>query len=254
MEQPKISIITVTYNAEKIIGATVDSVLAQTYPNIEYILIDGGSKDSTFAQIENYARANPLRISYIISERDRNNYDAMNKGLRQATGDFVWFLHAGDLIPAADTLAKAMQNYSGEDFIYGDAEIKSLSGEIRPFHKALPPKDKFGWRSFRNGMLVCHQAMLMRRTVAVEYDFERYTIAADLDWTIRSLQGSNQKFRDVELQLCSFLAGGLSQQNRWRGLRERFWILLKHFGFFATVWEHILIVFKALRRGTIGNN
>lgn len=254
MEQPKISIITVTYNAEKIIAATVDSVLAQTYTNIEYILIDGGSKDSTFEQIKAYAAANPSRIAYIISERDRNNYDAMNKGLRQATGDFVWFLHAGDLIPTAETLEKAMQNYNGEDFIYGDAEIKSLTGEIRPFHKTLPPKDKFGWRSFRNGMLVCHQAMLMRRAVAVEYDFERYTIAADLDWTIRSLQASNQQFRDVELQLCSFLAGGLSQQHRWRGLRERFRILLRHFGLFATLWEHILIVFKALRRGTIGNN
>jgi hypothetical protein len=96
--------------------------------------------------------------------------------------------------------------------------------------------------------------MLMRRTAAAQYDFERYTIAADLDWTIRSLQNTKNGVRNVDLQLCSFLAGGLSQQHRWRGLRERFRIMWRHFGFFATVWEHILIVFQALRRGSIGNN
>jgi glycosyltransferase involved in cell wall biosynthesis len=254
MELPKISIITVTYNAEKIVSATIESVLAQTYPNIEYIVVDGASKDTTFDLVQKYAAIAPTRLVKTLSERDKNNYDAMNKGLRLATGDFVWFLHAGDLIPAPDTLEKVMAGYAGEDFIYGEAEIKALDGSIRPFHKKLPPAEGLTWRTFRNGMLVCHQAMLMRRTAAVEYDFERYGIAADLDWTIRSLQNTKQGVRNVELQLCSFLAGGLSQQHRWRGLRERFRIMWRHFGFFATVWEHVLILFQALRRGSIGNN
>lgn len=254
-QQPLISIVTVTFNAQDIVQATIESVLAQTYPNIEYILVDGASKDRTFELIQSYAAQNPERIRHTLCEKDRNNYDAMNKGLRLATGDFVWFLHAGDLIPAADTLATAMQAYAGEDFIYGQAKILTPAGEVRPFHKSPPSADKLSWRSFRNGMLVCHQAMLMRRSICVEYDYENYRIAADLDWTIRCLQRSESgKVRDANLYLCSFLSGGLSSQHRKEGLKDRFRILRKHFGLLPTLWEHVLIAFQALRRGSIGNN
>lgn len=254
-QPPVVSIITVTFNAQDIVRATIESVLQQTYPHIEYILVDGASKDATFGIIQEYAQAHPERIRHILSEKDRNNYDAMNKGLRLATGDFVWFLHAGDLIPQADTLENALRDYAGEDFIYGQAKILTETGEIRPFHKAHPDAAALSWRSFRNGMIVCHQAMLMRRSICVEYDYENYRIAADLDWTIRCLQRSETgKLRDAGLYLCSFLAGGLSAKHRKEGLKDRFRILRKHFGLLPTLWEHFLIALQALRRGTIGNN
>lgn len=249
MQTPKISIITVTFNAEKIIEKTIQSVLAQTYPNIEYIIVDGLSKDNTLTVVSQYKD----RIHKIISEKDKNNYDAMNKGLALATGDYIWFLHAGDYIPQPDTLEKAMAGANFADFVYGDAEIYTETGEIIPFHKKTPSPIGFSWRTFRNGMLICHQSMIMKRNIAVLYDFETYQVTADLDWTIRSLKKA-ESFHYTGDKLCAFLAGGISKQRRKQGLWERFRILYKHFGLFETLWEHLLIVFQAIRRGSISNN
>jgi glycosyltransferase involved in cell wall biosynthesis len=249
MHTPKISIITVTFNAEKIIEKTIQSVLAQTYPNIEYIIVDGLSKDNTLEIVATYKD----RIATIISEKDKNNYDAMNKGLALATGDYVWFLHAGDYIPQPDTLEKALLGANYADFVYGDAEIYTEKGEIIPFHKKTPSPIGFSWRTLRTGMLICHQSMLMKRSIAVKYDFETYRVAADLDWTIRSLKGASS-YHYAGVKLCAFLAGGISNQHRKQGLWERFRILFKHFGFWITLWEHIKIFFQATKRGTISNH
>ena len=97
---PKFSIITVTYNAEAVLDDTIQSVVSQTYKEIEYIIVDGGSKDRTM-QI---ARRYQDKISVLISEPDKGLYDAMNKGIRQSTGDYVCFLNAGDQLHEDDTL------------------------------------------------------------------------------------------------------------------------------------------------------
>jgi glycosyltransferase involved in cell wall biosynthesis len=241
---PKISIVTVTYNCENIVEATIKSVIAQTYPNIEYLIIDGKSSDKTLEIVEKYRD----KIDFVISEKDKNNYDAMNKGMRYATGDYIWFLHAGDIAESPTVIADAFSNHNDEDFVYGKVKIIDQAGNVIPWHKKHPDPKNFSWKTFRNGMVVCHQAMLPHRRIWEEYRFEPYRYVADLDWTIRILKKA-KTFRDSGIILSSFLKGGISAKHRKASWKERFAILKEHFGLISTIWEHILIFFQALRRG-----
>lgn len=248
IELPKVSIITVAYNAEALIEKTIKSVIGQTYPNLEYILIDGASTDNTLAIAQKYEAA----IDRIISEPDKNNYDAMNKGMHYATGDYIWFLHAGDLILDNETLAEAMQNKEGVDFIYGKALILGKEGQEKAMHKAHPDAKTLTWKSFRNGMLICHQAMILHRRAWLPYRHEKYPLVADIDWIIRAMQRV-ETVADAGIYLCGFLEGGISARNRRRSLIERFKVLREHFGLLPTLWEHLRISLQALRRGSMGN-
>lgn len=241
---PKISIVTVTFNCESLIEQTIKSVIAQTYPNIEYIIVDGLSKDNTLKVVEKYRE----HIDIIISEKDKNNYDAMNKGMRAATGDYIWFLHAGDIAESPTVLEDAFKNSQNEDFIYGKVKIVDQEGKAVPWHKKHPEADKLSWKSFRNGMIICHQAMFPHRKIWEEYRFEKYRLVADLDWTIRILKKA-RTFKDSGIVICSFLKGGISAKHRKASWKERFNILREHFGLFATVWEHLRIFSQAIKRG-----
>lgn len=245
-ELPKVTIITVCFNAEKFIERTLKSVLEQTYPNIEYLVIDGASRDGTVDIIKRYRDS----ITKWVSEKDRNHFDAMNKGYRMATGDFIWYVHAGDRIYAPETLSLAMSGYQGEDFIYGDARIISEDGEVRGWHKQAPAEARLSHRSFINGMILCHQSMIVRRQIAVEYDLE-YRYSSDLDWSIRVLKQA-RAVRDTGLILCWYLDGGISARNRVRSVRERFAIQRKHFGLGATLWQQGILAFQLLKRGRLG--
>jgi hypothetical protein len=122
---PKVSIITVTYNAAAVLEPTIESILAQTFTDYEYLIIDGGSKDATPDIIRRYAD----RLSYWVSEPDRGLYDAMNKGLRAARGEYVWFMNAGDRLYEADTLRKVFVDApAGADVYYGDALFYEADG------------------------------------------------------------------------------------------------------------------------------
>ena len=126
--QPKFSIITVTYNAERFLKQTILSVLSQSYPNIEYIIIDGNSTDGTREIIEQFAAG----LAYWSSEPDNGLYDAMNKGLQHATGDYVWFINAGDTLYSSDLVQHLAQNISRKkrmpDVIYGETMIVDEAG------------------------------------------------------------------------------------------------------------------------------
>lgn len=108
---PKFSIITVTYNAEAVLEDTIQSVISQTYHHVEYILVDGASKDGTLSIIDRYRD----RITRIVSEPDKGLYDAMNKGIRLATGDYLCFLNAGDSFHEDDTLQQMVHSISGSE-------------------------------------------------------------------------------------------------------------------------------------------
>ena len=126
---PKFSIITVTYNAGKVLEDTIQSVVFQTYRNVEYIIVDGGSTDQTI-EIANKYRD---RISQIISEPDKGLYDAMNKGIRMATGDYLCFLNAGDELHENETLQKMVHTLNGNklpDVIYGETAIVDEEGHF----------------------------------------------------------------------------------------------------------------------------
>ncbi len=243
---PKVSIITVCFNAADTISKTIDSVLAQDYPNIEYLIIDGKSTDNTLEVVAKYEG----KIDKIVSEKDKNTFDAMNKGLQHATGDFVWYMHADDQIFAPDTLSMAMKDYAGEDFIYGKTRMVSETGQERSLEerKAHPSDQTLSYRTLLDGMVIGHQAMLVRRTIAPLYDLQ-YPLVGDLDWVINILKKTT-KVRDAGIYMCRFVEGGISTQRRKASLQQRFEILVKHFGYWATLKQHAWIVLKAIKRGS----
>ena len=123
---PKFSVITVTYNAGKVLEDTIQSVIFQTYRNVEYIIVDGNSKDNTLEIVDKYRN----RISQVISEPDKGLYDAMNKGIQLATGNYLCFLNAGDEFHDNETLQKIVHTLKGmelPDVIYGETARTTLS-------------------------------------------------------------------------------------------------------------------------------
>ena len=254
---PQISLITITFQAEKYFGRTAESVLRQTYPNIEYIIIDGNSKDGTISLIKDYeSRFNSKGIPYHWkSEPDKGIYDAMNKGLREASGDYVWFINAGDKIASDDCLEKIIQaipEYSYPisanpetdlpDFIYGETKIVDEKGYILGDRRLRAP-EILTWKSFTMGMLVCHQSMLVKRVFAPPFDLQ-YKYSGDFDWTIRCLRKS-QTIHNTHLVLSHFLDGGVSKKKMWASLKERFIIMAKNYGWFSTALHHVWFICRA---------
>jgi glycosyltransferase involved in cell wall biosynthesis len=230
---PRISIITVVFNGEKHIGRTIESVTGQTYKQLEYIIIDGKSTDNTLEVVKGYKG-----IHQVISEPDTGLYDAMNKGLKFATGDYVWFLNSGDQIYHKDTVEKMVGGLEGmPDIIYGGTMIiDEEQNEIGD--RRLKPPDKLTWRSFRQGMVVCHQSILVKRDRAPEFNLD-YRLSADIDWAIRSAKGAEQ-IHNTHLVLSRFLEGGLTAHNIKAGLKERFKIMRRFYGLIPTVLRHFV--------------
>jgi len=238
--QPTVSIITVSYNAEEYIERTMQSVQAQTYPNIEYVVIDGASKDKTLEIINNYKSI----VTTLVSERDKNLYDAMNKGIQHATGEYIWFMNAGDKIATPDTLEKAMAGAQNADFIYGKTIRITEDGQEHAWHKAHPKPETLNWKSFGQGMVVCHQSMLVRRSLAPLYDLN-WKHVADIDWCLKVMKGA-KKVHDTGETMSLFLEGGYSNQTKRASLKERFRVVQSHMGFAGAVGSHLKIIVKRL--------
>ncbi|MDX2431481.1 MAG: glycosyltransferase family 2 protein [Bacteroides sp.] len=233
MSSPKISVITVAFNAEKHIGRTIESVIGQSYEHVEYIIIDGKSTDSTLEVIAAYKG-----VDQLISEADSGLYDAMNKGLKLATGDYVWFLNSGDQVFCADTMEKMVAGLKGmPDIIYGGTMIIDEQ-EKEIGDRRLKPPDKLSWRSFRQGMVVCHQSIIVKRELAPQYNVE-YRLSADIDWAIRASKAA-LLIHNSQLILSRFLEGGLTEHNIKAGLKERFRIMTKYYGLIPTILRHFL--------------
>jgi glycosyltransferase involved in cell wall biosynthesis len=234
---PKISIITVVFNGEDYIGATIESVLNQTYGQIQYIIVDGQSTDRTLEVAARYKG-----IGVVVSEPDRGLYDAMNKGLRLAEGDYVWFLNAGDQVYSRDTVERMVGGLDDlPDVIYGGTMIIDEEGrEIGD--RRLKPPDPLTWRSFRLGMVVCHQSILVKRELAPEYNLD-YRLSADFEWVIRVAKHSS-RIHNAHLILSRFLEGGLTKHNIKAGLKERFKIMRHYYGLVPTILRHFVFGFR----------
>ena len=241
--QPKFSIITITFNAAPVIGPTLQSVLAQSYRNYEYILVDGASKDDTVA----IAKASGIEFAHIVSEPDKGLYDAMNKGMRLATGDYLCFLNAGDAFHSPDTLERIVAAMAHEeqlpDVLYGEtAEVNNERQFVRM--RRLQAPARLTWKSFKQGMLVCHQAFYARRDIAPEYNLE-YRLSADVDWCIKVMKRA-KKMVNVQLTVVDYLQNGLSLQNHRASLIERFKVMCSHYGVLSTVAHHLWFVLRAI--------
>lgn len=235
---PKISIITVVYNDAQGLETTLTSVANQSYKNIEYIVVDGASKDGTLEVI----KKNEFKISVWKSEPDKGIYDAMNKGLALASGDYVWFMNAGDIIFSDNTLSEIFTNCEANaDVYYGETQEINLEGETIGLRRLKTP-EQLNWLSFKRGMLVSHQSILIKKSLCKKYDTQ-YKISADIDWVIYALRKS-KKIINTKLILSKFEVGGMSRQNIKTGLQERFKIMVNHYGFISTALNHIPIAFK----------
>lgn len=231
----KISIITVVYNSEKYIRRTIESIVGQDYPAIEYIIIDGKSKDTTMQIVNEYRD----RIAVVVSEPDKGLYDAMNKGLRLATGSYVLYINSGDALSSPTLLSDIFNNVPADsDVIYGDTQITDEDGNILHNRRHRPP-EQLTWRDYKRGMLVCHQSFIAKRTLCDEYD-TNYRYAADYDWCLNILLKSRvvtNYGKDISL----FMDGGQTKRTIVPGLKERYRIMCKYYGKVkATFWNIIL--------------
>lgn len=202
--KPLISIITVVYNGEKYLEETIKSVINQSYDNVEYIIIDGGSNDGTLDIIKKYED----KIDYWVSQRDKGIYDAMNKGIDVSSGEWINFMNAGDGFYRADTLEKIFMTneYKNIDVIYGNHNV------IYP-HKTRIAKSgdiKDIWK----GSQFCHQASFIASNTHKANKFNLSNcIGADFEF-FYTLYQKKKLFKYVDIVVANYSAGGVSDIKR----------------------------------------
>lgn len=253
----RFSIITVTFNACRTLGATLESVENQWYDCVEHIVVDGASTDGTVALARAYAERQESRgksrCVRVVSEPDEGLYDAMNKGLSMATGDYVVFLNAGDRLHGTDVLACVADVVEGcggwPGVVYGETDLTDAEGRFVRRRRLQVPR-RLTWRSFRGGMSVCHQSFYVRRGLAQGYGYDlRYRFSADFDWCVRVLRGAEREGLvcvNANRVLTDYLCEGMTTRNHRASLKERFVIMADHYGLGTTVLCHGWFVLRML--------
>ena len=253
------SVVTITYNAAAVLRPTLDSVMMQDYPNVEHLIIDGASTDETLAIAKAYQKlsdeAENGHVVKIQSEPDKGLYDAMNKGLRLATGDYIVFMNAGDRFPEADTLDKVMLAAvvgDGEErpaVLFGNTDIIDDKGNFL-YHRRLSPPERLTWRSFCYGMVVCHQAFYARTDIARSLPYDTtFRYSADVDWCIRVMkEGERQHLllRNIHAVVANYMEEGQTTIHHKDSLKERFEVMRRHYGLLTTVLLHAWFAVRKL--------
>ena len=237
----RITYITITYNAEAVLKRTLDSVLCQDYPKISHFIIDGASTDGTMAIIDDYVRRS--------NEADNG---AMNKGLRSIDGSYVCFLNAGDFLPAPDIVSRIVEQISEKDspaVLYGDTDIVDSEGRFL-HHRRLSPPEHLTWKSFRQGMLVCHQAFYARTdfAIATPYDMQ-YRYSADVDWCIRVMKAAAKErvpLLNLKMVVVNYTEEGQTTLHHRESLWERYHVMEHHYGRIQTFLLHCWFVVRAV--------
>lgn len=241
-QQNKISIITVTYNAASTLGVTLNSVKAQSYKHIEHVIVDGNSTDDTVKLIKKYADEKVVWIS----QADKGIYDAMNKATMLATGSYLCFLNAGDEFydnNTVDSLMKIAQENNNPDILYGETVVVDKEGHFLHNRRLRAPQH-LTWKSFKQGMLVCHQAFIIKRSIFEPYNLD-YQFSSDVDWCIRMMKGTD-RIVNTNKVLIRYLNEGVTTANKQASLKERYKIMNKHYGRISTFLYHIWFVIRAI--------
>ena len=257
----KFSVVTITFNAETVLQRTLDSVFSQTWRGVEHLIIDGASTDGTLAMAEDYKQRNDEADNghkvIIQSEPDGGIYYAMNKGLTQASGDYIVYMNAGDSFPQADILEQVVHCCRLTELptdelpavLYGHTDIVDKEGRyLHP--RRLQPPSQLTWKSFRQGMLVCHQAFYARVDIAKNLQFDtRYRYSADVDWCIRVMREAER----MALPLCNinkvvanYMDEGATTKNHQASLRERYLVMQRHYGVVQTFLLHCWFAVRAI--------
>jgi glycosyltransferase involved in cell wall biosynthesis len=237
VHKPTLSIITIVYNNVRDIERTMLSVLNQSYQNIEYIVVDGASTDGTLEIIQRYQD----RLSKVLSEKDAGIYDAMNKGLTLASGDYVLFMNSGDELYAPDTVENVFSTALNADIYYGETEMYNEAWQSIGKRRHSVPEN-FTWKSFRYGMTISHQAIYIRRSLTEPYD-RKYQLSADIDWILTAAKKAKTSVK-VSGYVAKYLVGGMSKKRHRQSLKERFAIFTKHYGLLPNLFNHLVIAAK----------
>jgi glycosyltransferase involved in cell wall biosynthesis len=207
----KISIITATYNSEAHIADCVRSVNSQTYDNIEHIIIDGASKDNTVKIIE----GTPNRVTKIVSEPDKGIYDAMNKGIRMATGDVIGILNSDDFFTSDDVIEKVVDTFNNNDIdaLYGDVHFvdpNDLNKCVRYYSSAI-----FKPSLFRFGFMPAHPSFYMKRECYEKHGLYAldYKISSDFDLLVRYILKEKINCKYLKKDFVTMRTGGVSTEN-----------------------------------------
>lgn len=210
----KVSIITSCFNREKTIAQAIESVLSQDYPNIEYIVVDGASKDNTLAIINRYKG----RISHIISEPDKGMYEGINKGIRAATGDIIGLLHSDDFLYSTNTISRIVERFeeTQADFIYGNGLFVDFDNTNKVVRNWIG--GKYSKWKVRHGWLPLHPTCYIRKACIDKWGLydESYKIAADSDFLFRYLYEANLKVVYLNEYIVRMRMGGLSTDSKRR--------------------------------------
>ncbi len=236
---PKISFITVVYNDAVGLQKTLQNLIDARYPNKEIIVIDGNSVDSTPLVALEYADY----ISHFSSEPDAGIYDAMNKGIAVASGQYVWFVNAGDTVENIETLYDLFTtDHFLADIYYGETVIVGECGSELGLRRKKPPI-RLTVGSFREGMLVCHQSFLMRRSLCPLYDLQ-YRYSADYKWMIDCVRVAKSSV-NTGVVLSRFVLGGATSRHHRASLFERFGIMRAEYGLFVALLMHLKFLLYA---------
>jgi len=241
--EPLFSIITVTWNAADTIGPTLQSVQRQSFTDYEMLIIDGASSDDTL-RIVNAASIASLRI---FSEPDKGLYDAMNKGIARARGQYLIFLNAGDAFADDTVLARmALLKVDNPGVIYGQTQLVDVQRRVVGRRHLTAPRHLTA-DSFLNGMVVCHQAFAARRDLVPDYDIQ-YRLSADYDWCIKVLKRSPLNRYVGDEPIISYLADGMTTRHHRASLRERYRIMCRHYGTVRATLAHLGFIPRYLKR------
>ena len=243
MMKPTFSIVTVTWNAAQVIAPTLASVKEQTCRDYEYLVVDGKSTDGTLRLV----RGAGIEGTRVVSEPDGGLYDAMNKAIGLAQGDYIIWLNAGDAFASPDSLARmAVLAQEHPDVIYGQTQVVNSERQVVGKRHLTAPEHLTA-DSFKQGMLVCHQAFVARREIMPQYDLQ-YRFSADYDWCIKVLKSSKCNAYAGPEPLINFLDEGTTSRNHKASLKERYRIMCKNYGTLPTMFRHVGFAVRHLLR------
>ncbi|NVJ85986.1 MAG: glycosyltransferase [Algoriphagus sp.] len=209
----KVSLITVTYNSAATLAHTIESVGVQDYSDLEYIIVDGGSSDGTLDLIQSY----PEVVSQWISEPDGGLYDAINKGIKMATGDVVGIIHSDDFYHRSDAISKVVNAFQefGTDCVYGDIRFvkpENLEKTVRYYHSG-----RFSAEKIKRGIIPAHPTFFTYKKNFEKYGYYRtdYWIAGDFELLVRFLHTHQLSYHYLPEDLLKMRTGGLSTRS-WK--------------------------------------
>ena len=239
---PKVSIVTVVYNSEKYIEATIKSVIAQNYPNLDFVIIDGGSEDSTMEIVNSYSDY----ISTIVTEEDEGIYNAMNKAKKYCEGNWMCFLNSGDLFFNDNVLLDIFNIVKkvNTDFVYGDTAYYSISEKYQYLEGKMVDEN-----DFRFSFPICHQSMFFSKNIIDQMHWYNESFKVVADWDLVTRIFLEKKYKKLYVNLCvsKFLIDEMNWKNGVGSLWE--WVLLtnKYRSKITTSISFVIFLVKCMR-------